>query len=311
MRVAVFGTGAVGGYFGGRLAQAGDDVTFIARGEHLRAIARDGLQIKSIAGDFRIHPARVTDDPTTVGEVDVVLVGVKTWQIAAAGAAMHPMVGPQTIVVPLENGIEAPGELADAVGAEHVLGGLCRILAFITAPGTIEHAGIEPYVAFGELDGTRSERAEQLRAAFARAHGVKVEIPADIRVAMWNKFLLIASWSGAGAITRVPIGRIRSTPEARALMQEALREICAVAVASGVALPADSAERALAYVDTLPADGTTSMQRDIMGGRPSELEAQVGAVVRLGASLGVDVPLHRVLYGALLPQEQLARESQR
>lgn len=307
MRIAVFGTGAVGAYFGGRLAQAGEDVTFIARGEHLRAIQREGLQVKSINGDFAIAPASATDDPASIGDVDVVIVSVKAWQVAEAGRAMRPLVGKHTIVVPLENGIEAPSHLAQSLGSEHVLGGLCRVLAYIVAPGRIEHAAIDPYIAFGELDGTCSERSERLLAAFGRAQGVKAEIPADIRIAMWNKFLMIASWSGLGALTRVPIGRIRSTPATRELMLRSLREMCAVAAAQGVTLPADAAEKVLAFADTLPPDGTSSMQRDVMNGRPSELEAQVGAVMRLGDSLGVDVPLHRIIYAALLPQEELAR----
>ena len=307
MRIAVYGAGAVGGYFGGRLAQAGEDVTFIARGAHLRAMESDGLQVKSIAGDFAVAPARVTDDPASVGVADVVLVGVKAWQIAEAATAMRPLIGENTIVVPLENGIEAPAELARAIGGSHALGGLCRILAYIVAPGCIEHAGIEPYVAFGELDGTRSDRAERLLAAFGRAQGLRAEIPDDIRVAMWNKFLLIASWSGIGALTRVPIGIIRSTPETRALLLRALREICAVALSQGIVLAPESADRAMAYVDTLPAEGTTSMQRDVMGGRPSELDAQMGAIVRLGDSAGVDVTLHRIIFAALLPLERTAR----
>ncbi len=307
MRVAVFGSGAVGGYFGGRLAEAGEEVTFIARGAHLEAIQRDGLHITSIAGDFSVHPARATHDPATVGPVDVVLVGVKAWQIGEVAHAMRPMIGPSTMVVPLENGVEAPAELASVIGAQHVLGGLCRILAFVTAPGRIQHAGIDPYIAFGELDGTRSARVEQLRTAFSKVRSVRVEVPDDIRVAMWNKFLLIASWSALGALTRVPIGVLRAIPETRELMRRALREICDVAVGQGVALPTDSADRAMAFAESLPADGTTSLQRDMMSGRPSELEAQVGAVVRLGDAAHVDVSLHRTIYAALLPQERQAR----
>ncbi|MEO7962918.1 MAG: 2-dehydropantoate 2-reductase [Gemmatimonadaceae bacterium] len=307
MRIAVFGSGAVGGYFGGRLAEAGNDVTFIARGGQLRAIQTDGLHVTSIAGDFSVHPAKTTDDPSSIGIVDVVLVGVKAWQIVEAAGAMRPLIGPNTIVVPLENGIEAPAELASVVGDRHALGGLCRILAFVTAPGRIQHAGIDPYIAFGELDGSRSDRAERLRDAFNSARAVKAEIPDDIRVAMWNKFLLIASWSGLGALTRLPIGIIRSVPETRELMLRALREICAVAAAQGVSLPPESVERAMAFVDALPPDGTTSMQRDIMSGRPSELDAQMGAVVRLGSAKEVDVSLHRIIYAALRPSEEIAR----
>lgn len=307
MRIAVFGSGAVGGYFGGRLAEAGEDVAFIARGEHLAAIRRSGLKVASLDGDFVVHPARATDDPSTLGPVDVVLVGVKAWQVSEAAAAMRPLVGRGTVVVPLQNGIEAPDRLADALGAEHVLGGLCRIIGYVVAPGQIQHAGAEPYIAFGALHPSTGDAAEALLAAFGRARGVLAEIPTDIRTAMWTKFLFIAALSGVGALTRAPVGIIRGQPESRRLLHEALMEIGQVAAGQGIALPADVVEQTLTYVDSLPAEGTTSMQRDIIHGRPSELDAQVGAVVRLGERAGVDVPLHRIILSALLPLEREAR----
>ena len=307
MRIAIFGSGGVGGYFGGRLAQSGEDVVFIARGAHLHALRERGLRVSSISGDFTVRPVHATDDPATVGPVDAVLLAVKAWQIPEAARAMHPLIGPETFVVPLENGVEAPEELAAVLGAGHVLGGLCRILAYVTGPGEIRHAAVEPYLAFGELDGTRSERAEALRRAFARTTGVTVEIPADIRAAMWSKFLFITPVSGLGALTRVPIGILRTTRETRQLLVEALREIVALAAAVGVVLPGDAVEQTLAFTDGIPADGTTSMQRDIMEGRPSELDAQVGAVVRLGTRARVAVPVHRFMYAALLPLERRIR----
>ena len=307
LRIAVFGTGAVGGYFGGRLAQAGEDVQFIARGRHLDAIREHGLRVSSIDGDFVIHPARVTDDPSAMGAVDVVLVAVKAWQVPDAAEAIRPLVGERTFVVPLQNGIEAPGQLADVLGARRVLGGLCRLLTFIEGPGHIRHAGVAPYIAFGELDGSSSARVESLRQAFARARGVTVEVPPDIRAAMWSKFVFIAAVGGIGAVTRAPVGVVRSQPESRRLLQQSLEEIYAVGVASGVALPSNTVADILAYIDTMPADATASMQRDVVHGRPSELEAQVGAVVRLGDRLGVAVPLHRMIYATLLPLERKAR----
>jgi 2-dehydropantoate 2-reductase len=307
MRIAVFGSGAVGGYFGGRLAQSGEDVVFIARGDHLAAIRRHGLIVTSVEGDFAVQPALATDDPSEAAPVDVVLLGVKAWQVPQAAEAMRPLVGPHSIIVPLQNGIEAPDQLVAAFGAKHVLGGLCRILGYVVAPGHIQHAGVEPYIAFGELGATTSERAERLRQAFAKARGVRAEIPPDIRVAMWSKFLFIAALSGVGSVTRAPIGVIRGQPESRRMLRQALEEIHAVALAHGIALPSDSVEKTLAFVDSLPADGTASMQRDIIQGRPSELGSQVGAVVRLGQATGVDVPLHRFIYSALLPLERRAR----
>ena len=275
MRIAIYGTGSVGGYFGGKLAQAGEEVIFIARGAHLEAIRRDGLTVQSIAGDFRVAPAQAADDPASVGAVDVVIVGVKTWDVPQAAQAMRPMVGPQTLVVPLQNGVDAPGQLAavlDRPGeAPHVIGGLCRIVSLVAGPGIIRHAGIEPYIAFNRLDGQPDERVARLREAFARA-GVSVEVPADIDAALWAKFAFIAAFSGVGAVTRSAAGGLRGIPETRAMLQAAIAEVEAVARARGVALPADITARVLAQVDGLPPAATASMQRDIMEGRPSELE---------------------------------------
>jgi 2-dehydropantoate 2-reductase len=304
---AVFGTGAVGGYFGGRLAEAGEDVRFIARGGHLAAIRERGLRVSSVDGDFVIHPARVADDPAAIGPVDVVLVGVKAWQVPEAALALHPLLGERTFVVPLQNGIEAPDQLASVLGAERVLGGLCRILVFLDGPGHIRHTGVTPYIAFGELDGAKSDRVERLRAALAATRGITVDVPPDIGIAMWSKFLFITALGGIGALTRSPIGVLRSEPKSRELLRQALEEIQAVAVRNQVALPAETAAKTLAYIDTLPPEGTASMQRDIMEGRPSELEAQVGAVVRLGERLGLPVPVHRRIYDTLLPLERKAR----
>jgi 2-dehydropantoate 2-reductase len=306
MRVAVFGTGAVGGYFGGRLAEAGEEVVFLARGEHLQALRDRGLRVESIKGDFLLQPVQATDDPAQVGTVDVVLVGVKAWQVAEAAQAMQPLIGSETFVVPLQNGVEAPGQLAAALGAEHVLGGLCKIISSRVGPGHIHHTGIEPYVAFGELDNRPSERAERLRQAFERA-AVVTEIPSDIHVAMWEKFLFIVSFSGVGAVTRAPVGVLRSLPETRAMLEGAMEEVLAVAQAQGIALPQEAVPRTMAFIDGLPPGGTTSMQRDIMAGRPSELEAQNGAVVRLGREAGVATPLHAFIYASLLPLEQRAQ----
>ena len=304
---AVFGTGAVGGYFGGRLAEAGQDVRFNARGRHLAAIREHGLRVSSVDGDFLVQPAQAAHDPAAVGHVDVVLVGVKAWQVPEAAADIRPLVGERTFVVPLQNGVEAPDQLAAVLGQGRVLGGLCRVLAYIDGPGHIRHTGVTPHVAFGELDGSSSDRVEALRRAFTVTRGISVEVPPDIRIAMWSKFLFIAALSGVGALTRSPIGVLRSDPKSRQLLRQALEEIRAVAVRRGIALADDIVDRTLAFIDTLPTDGTASMQRDIMEGRPSELEAQVGAVVRLGDALGVPVPAHRMIYASLLPLERKAR----
>lgn len=307
MHIAVFGTGAVGGYFGGRVAQTGEEVTFIARGDHLRAIRRHGLRVESVEGDFVVAPAEATDDPAAVGVVDAVLVAVKTWQVREAAEAMRPLVGPDTAVVPLGNGVETPSQLAPVLGKEHVLGGLCRIISSLVEPGHIRHTGIRPSIAFGELDGAISERVRRLHAVFEKAEGVSATIPPDIEAAMWEKFLFIASLSAVGAVTRVPVGVLRSLPGTRKMLEEAMEEILAVANARGVVLPRETVRETMAFVDSLPLHGTTSMQRDIMAGRPSELESQNGAVVRLGGEAGVETRLHAFIYSSLLPQELLAR----
>lgn len=308
MRIVVFGSGGVGGYFGGRLAQAGEDVWFIARGAHLAALRERGLRVSSIAGDFTVNPVRATNDPATAGPADVVILAVKAWQVPEAARAMRPLIGPETFVVPLENGVEAPEELGTVLGSRHVAGGLCRILAYVTGPGEIRHSAVAPSLEFGELDGARSERVESLRQAFARTTGVAVTVPPDIRTAMWSKFLFITPVSAVGALTRVPIGVFRAAGETRRLLVEAMGEIVRLAAAMGVALPTDVVEQTLSFTDAIPAEGTTSMQRDIMEGRPSELDAQVGAVVRLAARAGLPVPVHQFMYASLLPMERRARE---
>ncbi len=307
MRLAIMGCGGVGGYFGARLAEAGHDVTFVARGEHLAAMKHEGLRVSSIEGDVHLTEVKATDDPARVGAVDVVLVAVKAWQVADAARAIRPMIGPDTFVVPLENGVEAADILAARLGLAHVLDGLCGILAWREAPGHIRHAGVSPFVRFGERDNRRSKRALRLKAAFDQARGLTAEIPDDIHAAVWSKFLFICAMSGIGSVTRAPIGITRTLPETRALIEQMLAEIAAVARARGVALLEDATIRALRFIDALPAESTASMQRDIMAGLPSELESQNGAVVRLGLEAGVATPVNAMIHAALLPQERQAR----
>jgi 2-dehydropantoate 2-reductase len=208
MRIAVFGAGAVGGYFGGRLAESGQDVVFIARGAHLRAMQSEGLRVDSINGDFTVYPVQASDDPPRVGEVEAVLLGVKAWQVPEAALAVRPLIGQDTFVVPLQNGVDAPSQIAAVLGKGAVLGGLCRIASHVAGPGYIRHTGIEPAIAFGELDNRPSDRAERLKTAFEKA-GVRADIPVDIQAAIWEKFIFIASISGLGAVTGAPVGVTR------------------------------------------------------------------------------------------------------
>lgn len=229
MRIAIVGVGGVGGYFGGRLAQAGHDVFFIARGDHLAAMRSHGLRVQSIAGDFWLPDVKATDQPAEVGPVDLVIVGVKGWQVREAAYAMQPLIGPETAVLPLLNGVDAPTELAEVLGAEHVLAGLCRIIAYRAAPGVIVHAGVNPpSIDFGELDNRHTPRLARIQAALEGA-GIRAFIPENIHVALWQKFMLICAWSGFGAATRAPIGVWRSLPETRPLVERCLQEVVDVA----------------------------------------------------------------------------------
>jgi 2-dehydropantoate 2-reductase len=308
MHIVVFGAGGVGGYFGGRLTQAGERVTFIARGKHLEAMRAEGLFVESIKGNFSIRPVDATDDTTQVNDVDAVLVCVKTWQLPDCARAIVAMLSQKTVVVPLENGVEAPTQLAEVLGEAAVMGGLCRISSHIASPGHIHHTGIEPVIEFGELDNRPSPRANALLECLQRA-GISATIPADINVALWKKFLFISATSGLGAVTRVPIGRYRSQPGARRRLQDALNECFMVALARGIDMPADSVTSTLAFIDSLPEATVPSMQRDIMEGCPSELDSQNGAIVRMGREIGIPTPTHEFIYDCLLPQEMLVRVS--
>ena len=306
MKIAIVGVGGVGGYFGGKLAQSGKhDVVFVARGATLDALRTRGLRVDSINGDFAVERVNATDRPTKI--VDAVVFCVKAWQIPEAARHVAPIVGPETVVVPLENGMEAPDQLAGILGREHVLGGLCGIVAFIVEPGHIRHAGVDdPFVMFGELDGRDSERVQRLRNAFTSA-GVKCDPTQDVNHAMWSKFLFITPMSAIGALTRAPIGVWRAMSEPRDMAVRAIREIIAVAAARGVDLGEEAIGRTLARYDGLPPQATSSLQRDVMEGKPSELDAQLGAVSRMARAAGVATPVCDVMLAMLLPQEAKAR----
>jgi 2-dehydropantoate 2-reductase len=306
MRFAIYGVGAVGGYFGGRLAQGGEDVSFIARGKHLQALRKKGLRVDSIGGDFVVSPVTATDDPAQIGAVDVVMVGVKTWQVPEVAESIRPLIGEDTLVLPLQNGVEAPTQLAEILGREHVCGGLAKILSYIAGPGHIRHSGVDPYIAFGELDNQHTARVENLLRAFKRS-GINAEIAPDITAALWAKFLFVASWGGIGAITRAPLGVIRSFAQTRRMLERSMQEIYEVARALAINLEQNTVSASMRFVDTLPPNGTTSMQRDIAENRPSEIDSWSGAVVRLGREAGVSVPTHEFVYNSLLPLELKAR----
>jgi 2-dehydropantoate 2-reductase len=307
MRIAVYGSGGVGGYFGGRLAQFGQDVVFIARNETLTALRSQGLKVGSIAGDFSIDKVQATNKPAEVGIVDYVLCCVKSWQVPAAARAMKPMVGPDTLVVPLQNGVEAPYQLGEVLDPANVLGGLCAIVAFMAGPGHVKHSGANPLIRFGHLDNHADPRVNTLSEIFNHCSGVKSSIPDDVLVAMWQKFMLITPWSGLGAVSRAPLGVLLEQPETRELLIQATEEIYQLGLAREIDLPEDSVARTIKTLEDIPPNSTTSMQRDLVRGRPSELDAQNGAVVRLAHEVGLETPINRFLLYSLRSLELRAR----
>ena len=300
MRILIYGAGGAGGYFGAQLARAGEDVIFLARGAHLQAIKRDGLRIDTPEGEIVIQPAQATDNPADVGKVDVVILGVKAWQVMEAAEAMRPVIGPDTFVVPLQNGVDAPAELAAVLGAEHVAGGTCATISWLTAPGRIRSVMSTNFIRFGELDNRPSERVARLRDAFKRS-GTNVEVPADIQRALWSKFLVVTAFGGVGAVTRAPIGVTRTLPETRRMLEQCMEEVLAVALARGVAMIDNAVAESMSILNSIGANATASLQRDIAEGRPTELDYWNGAVVRLGREAGVATPTHSFICRSLLP----------
>lgn len=305
MRTAIFGTGGAGGYFGAQLAMAGEDVVFIARGEHLRAIQERGLTIEFDEGEKNVKVV-ATHDPSTTEKVDVILMGVKTWQLKDAAQSILPMMGPDTFVVPLQNGVEAAGDLAEIVGAERVVEGTCATITRILGPGRLRSVGNTNFIRFGESDNAESERVLGLRDMLIDA-GVRAEIPEDIRVAVWKKFAFSGGCGGINAATRSPAGRTRSVPQTRALLERSISEVVAIGQAMKIKLENSLVGETLAFLDSLNYESTPSLLRDIAAGKPSELEAWTGAVVRLGRKAGVPTPVNDVIYSVLLPQEMKAR----
>ena len=306
MRVTILGAGAIGCYYGARLQQAGAAVAFVARGAQLRALRERGLRILSPAGDLQLESVQAVERPEQAGPADWVICGVKAWQVPEAAEALRSSLGPDTAVLPLQNGVEASDQLAAVLGARHVARGATWIAAQLLEPGVVRHAGIEPRIAMGERDGRATPRVAALAEALRRA-GIVVELPEDMLQVLWSKLLFISAISGLSAATRLPVSEWRQVPETRRLLRAALEETAAVGRARGIALPGDVVDSTLAFIDSLPAGALPSMARDLLEGRPSELETQNGAVLRLGRELGQAAPTHEFLYGVLLPAERRAR----
>lgn len=308
MRIAIVGSGGLGGYYGGLLARTGHEVTFIARGAHLAALREKGLQVISVHGDFHVAPVRATADPAEAGPVDLVLVCVKTTAIDTAAKAARAMVGPDTVVMGLQNGIDAAERIGAAVGMDHVLGAVTWIAANIEAPGVIRQLSTFRRIVLGELDGRDTPRLQRTVEALRRM-GITIEPTGAIRKVMWTKFVFIAGFSGVGTVARLEVGGYRSVPETRAMMTRMMREVEALARAAGVDLDRDVVDQALAVIDGAAPAMKTSMQRDVEAGRPSELESMIGVITRKGRELGVATPTADLVYAALLPLELNAQRN--
>ena len=299
MRVAVYGAGGVGGYFGGRLAQAGADVHFIARGAHLRALREHGLRVRSVKGDFDV-PAPATDDPAEVGPCDFVLFCVKTFDTDAAAARLGPLIGGGTAVVSLQNGVENEEKIARAVGDDHVMGGAAFIFAEIAEPGVILHTGGPTSITVGELDGRTSQRAKRLLAQCEQA-GFAAELSASIKTVLWAKLTFICAQAGLTAAVRLPIGEIRTADAAWAAFSRLVAEVSAVAEADGNPVPLAAQERALALAQSIEPGSFSSLHDDLVAGRRMELEALHGFIVRRAARHGLAVPTSEAVYAILQP----------
>lgn len=305
MRIAVIGAGGVGGYFGGRLAAAGNDVVFVARGAHGRAIRERGLTVRSVLGDFHIEPAKVVEDVAAIGNADLILLGVKAWQVKGVAAELRGVIGDRATVLPLQNGVMAAQEVGEALGLGRVVGGLCRIFSRIESPGVILHSGLEPFIAFGELDGRKTDRCFAIQDVLAEA-GIAVLLADDIRVELWKKFMVICV-AGLLALARSTYGVVREMNETRSLMIGLISEIHGIASRLGILRDPGLVDETMALIDSFAPDSVSSLTRDVMEGRPSEIEYQNGTVVRFAAELGIDAPINRFVYGCILPMERVAR----
>jgi len=294
MKIAVMGSGGVGGYFGARLAQAGCDVSFIARGAHLAAMREHGLKVESGLRDIHLPRVRVTDDPATLEPVDLVLFSVKLWDTETAAQSIASLFGPHTGIVSFQNGVQKDDILRRMFGDQAVMGGVSYIATKIGRPGVIKHTGTMQRLVFGEYDGRRSVRAEALLDACKRG-GINAELSGDIRREIWEKFVFLVGLSATTTTMRLPIGPIRDYAQTRAFLFDIMQEVVAVGRSHGVALAADYAETRLAFCDGLPADMASSMHYDLEGGKPLELAWLSGGVVGLGKAAGVPTPANRAV----------------
>ena len=306
MNIVIYGTGGVGGYFGARLAQAGNNVTFIARGKQLKAIQKKGLQLKSYKGDYLVHPANATSNILEVDNIDLILICVKTWQLKEVSEKIHSVINKNTVVISLLNGVENAEVLTSVLDKKNVLSGLCKVVSKVEDYGVIKHLSYEPTIVFGELNNEKTERVKRVERTFVNA-GIKTKLAIDIKQEIWTKFLYISTVSAIGALTRATIGELISSEEIKKIMLQTAEEIVTIAKAKGVKFPDDIIKKQFQIIESQPYNTTASLQRDIMDGKPSELESQNGAIVKFGKELGIPTQTNSFIYYCLLPQEKKAR----
>ena len=299
MKVAIFGTGGVGGYFGGRLALAGAEVHLIARGAHLEALTTSGLRVTSPKGDFQVDlPA--TDDPSQIGPCEYVLFSVKSFDTDDAAAQLRTLVGAETAILSFQNGVDNEEKIARLVGREHVMGGAAYIFSGIIEPGVVAHTGGPARIVFGEMDGSSSERAERFLGVCQKA-GIDAELSVAIDRVLWDKFAFICAQAGLTAAVRLPIGDIRTVEESWSAFRRIVEEVCAVAAAEGIELPSDTVDRHASFAEQLEPNGFSSLYDDLSNGRRMELEALHGTVVRRANTHGISVPVSEMIYAILRP----------
>ena len=306
-KIIVVGAGGVGGFFGAKMSKAGYDLGFIARGPHKKAIEKHGLKIKSIDGDFIARPW-VTDQYASLSEADLIVLAVKSWQLDELAKEMAPYLHQRAVILPLQNGADNTERLQRSLPGHRVLGGLCKIVSKIESPGIIDHFAYVPEIVYGSDDPNLKNELDELSEIFEKS-GIKHLKSSSIQRHIWLKFLFIASISGLGALTRAVLGIMRDTPFLREKIRETAREIIALGQAKGVALDENDLKKTMKIIDANMYGTTMSMQRDIMEGRPSELENFNGFIVKESKRLGVPSPVNEWIYECLLPMEQAARKA--
>ena len=306
MKIAVIGAGGVGGYYGAKLAHAGYNVTLVARGEHLNAIERNGLKVKSILGDFHAKDVSVTNSISKLNAPDLVILGVKAWQVPDVAKELATVITPNTVVLPLQNGVMAAEELSQHLNPSNVLGGLCRIISKIDSPGVINHFGIKPAIVFGEINGSITPRVALIKEVFDKAE-IDSKASTDITADLWMKFISICV-SGLLAVSKTNYGELTTTPETRELMIDLLTEVYTLSQRIGVKIPESFLGKTIAFIDSYPPESTSSLTRDVWEGKPSEIDYQNGTVVKLGLKHNVPTPVNQFVYSCILPMEKKARK---